>query len=150
MGNYENDYMYVISNSNFTSNWGEASAGAIDAYVVSGVVDIRGCTFVGNTAYFAYGAAIYVYGSLQRLTSVFLRNSTFVGNNHGVAGSIYLRSCSCVGVIGNTFANSDTTPLSISDVGATGESDFDDEPVLCNRSSIAQSASDSTNITNFL
>ena len=141
---------YLISNSNFTSNQAEASAGAIDAFEVSGKVDIRGCTFVGNSAGTAYGAAIYVYGSLQRLTSVFLRGSTFVGNNQGQAGSVYLRSCSCVGVIGNTFANSDTTPLSISDVGATGESDFDDEPVLCNRSSIAQSASDSTNITNFL
>ena len=149
VGNYENDYIYVIRNSNFTSNYGEASAGAIDAYVVNGVVDISGCTFVENTAYFAYGAAIYVYGSLERLTSVFLRGSTFVGNNRGQGGSVYLRSCSCVGVIGNTFANSDATPLSVSDVGGSCEDAFD-EPVLFNRSSIAQSASDTTNISSFL
>lgn len=109
--------MYLISNSNFTSNQAEASAGAIDAFEVSGKVDIRGCTFVGDSAGTAYGVVIYVYRSLQRLTSVFLRDSTFVGNNRGQAGSVYLRSCSCVGVIGNKSANSDATPLSIADVG---------------------------------
>ena len=147
--NYVSSYMYLISNSTFTCNQGEASAGAIDAYEVNGVVDIRNCSFIGNTAHFAYGAAIYVYGSLERLTSVFLRDSCFEGNNIGQAGSVFFRSCSCVGVIGNTFANSSTTPLSVSDIGGSCEGSFD-EPVLFNRSSIAQSASDNTNISNFL
>ena len=72
-----------------------------------------------------------------------------MGNNKGQGGSVLLRSCGCVGVIGNTFSNSDATSLSISDVGGSCEGSFD-EPVLFNRSSIAQSASDSTNISSFL
>ena len=142
-------YNYTISNSTFTSNQAEASGGAIDAYEVNGVIDIRNCSFVANSAHFSYGPAIYMYGSLGRVTSVFLRDSTFVANDGGQDGSVFFRSCNCVGAIGNTFANSTVTPLAVSDVGGNCEDSFYYEPVLFNRSSIAQSATDNTNISNF-
>ena len=142
-------YTYIISNSIFTSNQAEASGGAIDAYEVNGVINICNCSFVANSARFSYGPAIYMYGSLGRVTGVILQDSTFVANNGGQGGSVFFRSCNCVGAIGNTFANSTVTPLAVSDVGGNCKSSFDYEPVLFNRSSIAQSATDNTNISNF-
>jgi len=146
-------YTYSILSSNFTGNLADESGGAIDSYEVPGTVGINNCSFYANRASLGYAAAAYVYGGIARTTSVFLRNSVFVSNSHGLS-SVYLKSCGCVGTFNSTFANSTTTALTLMDIGGDCENQFGGsnygENVLFQRFTIAQSSSDNTNITNYI
>lgn len=119
----------------FFQNSALASGGAINSRQLSRVLNIDGCTFASCQAGSSLGSVLYVYGGLERITSVFLRNSHISGSLSST--SVSIRSASCLGVINTSIGNSNQLGLSAVDVGGQCESMFMQEPVLFNRDTIS-------------
>ena len=124
-----------ILGGTFSNNSAFASGGAINSWQLSGALNIDGCIFDSCQAGSSLGSVLYVYGGLERITSVFLRNSHISGSLGST--SVSVRSAGCLGVINTTIGNSDQLGLSAVDMGGQCDPTFMQEPVLLHRDTIS-------------
>jgi len=124
---------------NYAKHGGAISAWGID------FVAIIGCTFKGNSVGgVGEGGAMYVYGYDSRKTVLYILDSQFeqnMGTQAPATAGVHAISCTCVGLMNNSFVDNQGIGVAIDDSEGGCEVDSDGEtlpyPPLFNRSTIA-------------
>ncbi len=124
---------------NYAKHGGAISAWGID------FVAIIGCTFKQNSVGgVGAGGAMYVYGYDNRKTVLYILDSQFeqnMGTQAPATAGVHAISCTCVGLVNNSFVDNQGIGVAIDDSEGGCEVDSDGEalpcPPLFNRSTIA-------------